>query len=335
MTLFSRPLRLSLTAALVLPALLAGCASEQQPTHFAPLRYDYLSQLNLNVSTLSVVDNTVTHPVEGDIGPRAPTPPAQAVRQMVQDRLAAASNNGSTAQFVIDRASILHNSGGTLNGQIDVHLNILNPGGTQAAHAEAHVSSIVHPDLSKGDADRPANLYEITQNMMQRMNVELEYQVRHSLSAWLVDAGGTPVGSAIQTQQLGKPGESTPAAVTTPAATMVAPATAAAASTVPAVTAPASTTAEPASPTTEPANAPITTPKVDVPDITTPKVDVPSVDTPHSTATPTPSSSEPDPVFPAGEGDDSASPSEKPKTLSPKPSYLKVPTQKSTSSSGN
>lgn len=75
MTLFSRPLRLSLTAALVLPALLAGCASEQQPTHFAPLRYDYLSQMNLNVSTLSVVDNTVTNPVPGDIGARAPTPP--------------------------------------------------------------------------------------------------------------------------------------------------------------------------------------------------------------------------------------------------------------------
>ncbi|MDN7353184.1 hypothetical protein [Acetobacter senegalensis] len=328
MTLFSRPLRLSLTAALVLPALLAGCASEQQPTHFAPLRYDYLSQMNLNVSTLSVVDNTVTNPVPGDIGARAPTPPVQAVRQMVQDRLAAASNNGSTAQFVIDRASILHNAGGTLNGQIDVHLDILNPGGTQAAHAEAHVSSTVHPDLSKGDADSPANLYEITQNMMQRMNVELEYQVRHSLSTWLVDAGGTPVGSAIQTQQLGKPGESTPATLAAPAA----------AATTQAVSSPTTSTAEPASPTTEPTNAPITTPKVEVPNITTPKVDVPGTEAPQNTTAPaaSPSSSEPDPVFPAGEGDDSTSSTAKPKTLSPKPSYLKVPTTKSTtSSSGN
>lgn len=328
MPLFSRPLRLSLTAAIVLPALLAGCAGEQQPTHFAPLRYDYLSQMNLNVSTLSVVDNTVTHPVEGDIGYRAPTPPVQALRQMAEDRLAAASNNGSTAQFVIDRASILHNSGGTLNGQIDVHLNILNPGGTQAAHAEAHVTSTVHPDLSKGDADSPANLYEVTQTMMQRINVELEYQVRHTLSAWVVDAGGTPVGSAIQTQQLGKPGDAVPAT------SAVLPAAAA-------VTAPV-TTPDPTSPTTVPANAPVTveTPKVDVPTITTPTVTVPTaIDTTAATQPKAaPVSSEPDAIFPAGEGDDTAS--TKQKALSPKAGFLKAPTKKSLSatksvSSGN
>lgn len=290
MTLFSHPFKLSCAVALALPALLAGCSSTPQPTSFAPLRYTYLGQINLNASRLEILDNSTTNPVEGDIGPRAPTPPAQALRDMAQDRLAAASSNGSTAQFVIDRASILHETGGTLNGQMDVHLDILNPGGTQAAHAEAHVTRMLRPDPAQGDVDSQANLYDLTRDMMQNMNVELEYQIRSSLRTWLVDAGGTPVGSAIQTQQLGGS-----AATNTPTDT---------------------------NSTTNPANAPVTveTPKVDVPALTTPTVTVGGT---PSTAAKAVTNSEPDAVFPAGEGDDT--PASTPKIMSPKAGYLKLP----------
>lgn len=301
MTLFSHPFRLSLTVALALPAFLAGCSSTPQPTTFAPLRYNYLSQINLNASRLEITDNTTTNPVEGDVGNRAPTPPAQALREMAQDRLAATSNNGSTAQFVIDRASILHETGGSLSGQMDVHLNILNPGGTQAAHAEAHVTRMLRPDPAKGDVDSQTNLYDITRDMMQNMNVELEFQIRHALRSWLVDAGGTPVGAAIQTQQLGAAGEA-PTGNTTVEA--------------------------PQSPT-NPANAPtaIDTPKVDVPALSPPQVTV------GATPTQTPAaSSEPDAIFPAGEGGDDSSNSNKPKVLSPKAGFLKLPGSANTSS---
>lgn len=298
MTLFSHPFRLSFTVALALPALLAGCSSTPQPTSFAPLHYTYLSQLNLNASRLDIIDNTTTNPIEGDIGPRAPTPPTQALRDMAQDRLAASSNNGSTAQFVIDRASILHETGGTLNGQMDVHLDILNPGGTKAAHAEAHVTRMLRPDPAQGDVDSPANLYELTRDMMQNMNVELEYQLRSSLRAWLVDAGGTPVGAAIQTQQLGGVNTAPPTE---------------------------------ASSTTNPDNAPtqIETPKVEVPTITPPTVTV--GETPATTTTPapaTPTTSEPDAIFPTGEGDDSTPSTAK--VMSPKAGYLKLPTSQKT-----
>ncbi|OUJ04160.1 hypothetical protein [Acetobacter cibinongensis] len=323
MTLFSRPLRLSLTAALVLPALLAGCAGDSKPVSFAPLTYDYLGQMHLNASTLNIMDNTQTNPIAGDIGNRAPTPPAQALRQMAQDRLAAGSSNGNTAQFVIDRASILHNAGGTLAGQMDVHLDILSPGSTQTAHAEAHVTSNLRPDPSKGDVDSQANLYELTRDMMQHMNVELEYQIRHSLSAWLVDAGGTPVGAAIQTQQLGAPGTTSAAPKGLSATAVTVPATAATS------TIPTSTTPE---------NAPITTPtvtmpKVDVPDITPPQVNVPDTSGVTQKAATSVAPSEPDAIFPAGGDDDSTA---KPaKTMSPKAGYLKLPGQTKSATSGN
>lgn len=342
MSLFSRPLRATCSVALLLPAFLAGCAGDKQPTKFAPLRYDYLSVMHLNAATLNIQDNTLQNPVAGDIGNRAPTPPAQALRQMAQDRLVAAGASG-TAQFVIDRASILHNSGGVLAGQMDVHLVLLNSGGTQAARAEAHVSQTLRPDLSKGDADSPANLYELTNDMMQRMNVEFEYQIRNTLKDWMVDAGGTPVGSAIQSQSLDAPGAKSSTAATSAAAAAV-PAAAAGVTSAPALTTPAVTTPEVTTPT-------ITTPTVTVPNVTTPTVSVPdatSVTTlpenapvsdtsgnstaPASSANSTSSgnttsakTSEPDPVFPAGEDDDASSSSTTTKARSPAPGVLQLP----------
>lgn len=344
MSLFSRPLRATCSVALLLPAFLAGCAGDKQPTKFAPLRYDYLSVMHLNAATLNIEDATLQNPVVGDIGNRAPTPPVQALRQMAQDRLVATGSSG-TAQFVIDRASILHQAGGVLAGQMDVHLVLLNSGGTQAARAEAHVSQTLRPDLSKGDADSPANLYELTNDMMQRMNVEFEYQIRNTLKDWMTDAGGTPVGSAIQSQSLDAPGTKSSKAASTAVPAAAVPAAATGVASAPALTTPAITTPEVTTPT-------ITTPTVTVPTVSTPNVSVPDAtsattlpenapvsetsgssaatsegSSSGSTATGNAASaktSEPDPVFPAGEDDDASS-STTTKARSPAPGVLQLP----------
>lgn len=217
MMLFPR-MRLShLAMALVLPAALVGCADQKQPTEFAPLNYEYLGQIHLNVATLDIVDNSVTNPEPGDIGNRSPSPPDHALRQMASDRLIATGNAAAatTAHFVIDRAFILHQPGGTLDGQMDIHLDLLNPEGKRVATASAQATQTLHPDPSQ-DVESPANLYEITKDMMQTINVEFEYQVRHSLSKWLVDAGGTPMNNAIQTQSLTGAPDAQPPAATTP-----------------------------------------------------------------------------------------------------------------------
>lgn len=292
MMLFPR-MRLShLVASLVLPVALAGCAEQKQPTSFAPLTYDYLGQIHLNVATLDVVDNSVTKPEPGDIGYKSPSPPDHTLRQMAADRLIATGNTSAatTAHFVIDRAFILHQPGGTLDGQMDIHLDILNPEGKRVASASAQATQTLHPDPSQ-DVESPANLYEITKDMMQTINVEFEYQIRHSLNKWLVDAGGTPLNNAIQTQSLtGAPDAPAPTATT--------PDTDGLTGTTPA----ASTNTD------------------------TPSTTAASANTSTASTTPTPTSaqdSEPSAIFPAGVDDGSTQATAK--TLSPKAGFLKLP----------
>ncbi|MGG6428860.1 hypothetical protein ACQ5TV_02635 [Acetobacter ghanensis] len=296
MMLFPR-MRLShLVATLALPAVLAGCAEQKQPTQFTPLTYDYLGQMHLNVATLDVVDNSVTNPEPGDIGYKSPSPPDHALRQMAADRLIATGNAtaASTAHFVIDRAFILHQPGGTLDGQMNIHLDILNPEGQRVASASAQATQTLHPDPSQ-DVESPANLYEITKDMMQTINVEFEYQVRNSLNKWLVDAGGTPMNNAIQTQSL----------------TDTPPVAGAAAETN-------SLTGTPSTVDTSNTSAPASTSTATAP--TSSSTDAAST----STAPAATQDSEPNAIFPAGTDD--ASTQTTPKTLSPKPGFLKLPT---------
>ncbi|GAA4499874.1 hypothetical protein [Gluconacetobacter tumulicola] len=245
-----RAARLPLLLLLACPLLPLAACSDAPPPNFAPMRYDYLPVLRLNVATINIVDNGQPGAVPGDLSGRAPTPPDQALRQMATDRLMAAGGTGG-AVFTIDRASILHQPGGTLEGQMDVHLDVSSPNSQRQGYAEAHVRRTFSSTASDsgGNADSPANLYAITSQMMKDMNVELEFQVRHHLADWLVDTAGT-TPSAIQQQQLGLPGSPEAAA---PATASLAPApTAAAPAAVAAPAAPAPATPAPAVVPSEP-----------------------------------------------------------------------------------
>ncbi|WP_264811777.1 hypothetical protein, partial [Gluconacetobacter johannae] len=214
MRLSRRTVRLPLLLLLACPLLpLAACDETPPQTSFAPLHYDYLSVLHLNVGTVTTVDNGQPGSVPGDISGRAPTPPDQALLRMAADRLMAVGNAGS-AIFTIDGASILHLPGGVLDGRLDVHLDIVTANGQHAGYAEAHVRRTFRPSSSDGDgnADTQAHLYTLTSQMMQDMNVELEFQVRHHLADWLVETSGAASTSAIQQQALGLPGAQPPAA---------------------------------------------------------------------------------------------------------------------------
>ncbi|MDE7546499.1 hypothetical protein PY793_00685 [Acetobacter fabarum] len=311
MMLFPR-MRLShLVAAFILPAALAGCADQPQPTRFAPLSYDYLGQMHLNVATLDVVDNSVTNPEPGDIGYRSPSPPDRTLRQMAADRLIATGNATatSTAHFVIDRAFILHQPGGTLDGQMDIHLDILNPEGRRVATASAQATQTLHPDPSQ-NVESPANLYQITKDMMQTINVEFEYQIRHSLNKWLVDAGGTPMNNAIQTQSLSGAPDATAPATPSPAPP----------SPVSGATSDTRSLTELPSAGTSPANVGVDTASTEASSSPTP---LPTKPTPTQAPVQAaaPQESEPSAIFPAGGEDTSA----QAKTLSPKAGFLTLP----------
>lgn len=296
-TRFSRQVmrRTTMLSALAAITLIAGCSSSDNAmTAFPPYQYGYLNQIHLNVATMQVADHAAPGSVPGDESAKAPIPPDQALTQMAQQRLVAAGQSGS-AVFTIDGASIVHEPGGTLNGKMDTHLDIQSSTGQQMGEVEAHVTRSMKPDLSKGDADSRANLYEITRQMMQDMNVELEFQIKNKLKDWLVDAGGMPTAAAIQTESLGGSAAASSSSTDTGSGAVTT-------SAAPASSTPATPTAPAAATETAPASA---------------SAQAPSAET-----------SEPNAIFPGGVADDATdAASTAVKARSPAAGYLKAPSK--------
>ena len=191
---------------------LGGCSDEAPAVvqSFATLHYEYLPKIRLNVGTIDVQDRS--QPVSPqDIAASSPAVPSQVLVQMGRDRLFAAGTAGS-AVFAVDQASVVREANGTLDGHLAVHLDLIGPAGTHAGFAEAQVSRQFIPGTEPQDGS--ASLYGLTRQMTDDMNVELEYQVKHSLGAFLVAPGSAP--AAVTAQPLSVPGA--PTAVPAPPA---------------------------------------------------------------------------------------------------------------------
>ena len=169
-------------ASLLLPWLLAGCGG-RTPRTYPPLHYSYLTPLRINVSTLQIEQRFVPSGVAPDVSQADPAPPLQALRAMAEDRIQTLGN-ADLAVFIIEDASLTRQKD-TIVGNFAVELDIYNTPTTRAAYARASVSSTYTGDLD----DLPSRLYDMTKDMMDRMNVEFEYQVRRSLGSWLLTAG--------------------------------------------------------------------------------------------------------------------------------------------------
>ena len=168
---------------LLLPLLLAGCGGGETERGFPPLRYDYLTPLRLNVAAIQIEQRFVPSGAAPDVTQYDPVPPMRALRTMAEDRLQALGTAGN-AVFVIQNASLARRRD-TVSGNLAVELGIYPTPNTRAAFAQASVSGTFTGDLD----DLPARLYDLTKSMMDRMNVEFEYQIRRSLGAWLLTAG--------------------------------------------------------------------------------------------------------------------------------------------------
>ncbi len=204
--------RAALPAGFAALLLLSGCGgSDAPPTVFKQPSYDYLTKLRLNVGQVQINDQ-IPPPGPSDLSAQSPVQPVDAMRTMAQQRLVAAGNSG-TAVFTIDQAAITGEPGGTLNGTLAAHLDILGPSGGHNGYAEAHVLRQFVPGATTDNDGLKTQLYNLTNQMMSDMNVELEYQVRRTLGDWLLDASGAPVGATVEQQSLAPvSGSSTPAA---------------------------------------------------------------------------------------------------------------------------
>lgn len=171
--------------------VLAGCGGGEGPAPvFAPLTYDYLRPIRLNVATLDVEDHAVSS--GDDVAAQAPVPPAQALTQMAHDRIFPGGATGR-AVFVIQDASIRRH-GDTLAGSLAVRLDIVGPGGQAVAFAEARVARSSTTD----QGDLRTREYALTRQMMDDMNVEFEFQARRALKGWLQPEGDVPAAVSVQ-----------------------------------------------------------------------------------------------------------------------------------------
>jgi hypothetical protein len=186
--------------ALLLAAAVAACGGRREapagPENFEPLRYDYLTPIRLNVASVDIEQRFV--PGGGDASALDPVRPADAIAQMARDRLQALGTSGR-AVLAINDASIIRR-GGAYQGSLAIELDIYTSANTRAAFAEARVSA-TRP-IANGESTR-RTLYELTKQLMDALNVELEYQVRRSLRDWLVEAPAAP--APVQEQALPPP----------------------------------------------------------------------------------------------------------------------------------
>jgi len=184
---------------------LASCAVEEVPAPvYPPLDYGYLAPLRLNVARIEIDDSWTPPGGVQDLSALSPVQPIDALRRTLRERLVAGGNAGR-ALATIEDAAIVQGYGG-LAGHFAVRLDIFTSGDTPAAYAEATVARTLGVPAAGPDTLASA-LYTLTRQMMDDMNIELEFQVRRSLRDWLRDSNPSPsvVPAPVQQQPLPPP----------------------------------------------------------------------------------------------------------------------------------
>ena len=185
---------------LLLPLAAASCSESPPPrTNFAPLRYDYLNPIGLNVASIDTQVRLYQSGGPGDATQLAPVDLIAALQQVGADRLRAWGSSGR-AEYVITEASLFHHSG-SYEGGCAVEVNVYPAESNQrAGYAEARVFRRIDTDSD----DVRGTLYDLEKQLLDAMNVELEYQVRRNLKDWLV-AAPAAVPAPVNAQPLPPP----------------------------------------------------------------------------------------------------------------------------------
>ncbi len=183
---------LSRRASLLLPFLLAACGGGDDRTDFPPLRYDYLPTLPLNVATLLTEVRFVPGRQSADVTDSAPVDLAATLKGLATDRLKP-SGSKDRAIFAIRQASFLLR-GDQVTGTLEATLEIITDDGQHAGYVEARARR----QYTGRTSQLRGILYDMTVGMMDDMNVELEFQIRKYLKAWIVESTNvapTPVAA--------------------------------------------------------------------------------------------------------------------------------------------
>ena len=184
-------IRLTRRASLLLPFLLAACGGE--PVVYKPLRYDYLKPIDLAVKAIDIEQRFVPSGIPPDISGQCPVDPVATLRQMGEDRLKPLGNTGRAVFSISDASLIRHED--VIRGSMEVTVEILTDDGQHAGYAQARVTRRHTGHID----DLQQLLYSMVSDMMNDMNVELEFQIRNNLKNWIAaetPAIPTPVEAA-------------------------------------------------------------------------------------------------------------------------------------------
>ncbi len=171
---------------LVLLAALSACGDSPPPPPqtFPPLDYSYLPPIRLNISNITVQNNYVPDPDAATLLGEDPEPPANALTAMLQRRLVANGTPGN-GTATVETASIEQVNGNYV-GSMTVRLDVASADGRKTGFTEASVSVTKPvPDADASQNDIQAALYGVTKQLMDAMNVQLQYQIQQNMGSWV------------------------------------------------------------------------------------------------------------------------------------------------------
>lgn len=196
-------------ALLLLPlAALGACAGPPPPPQAdgPPIGYAHLTQIRLDVSRIDIEDRFPA-PGPSDAGRDLQPTPAEAVRIMGRDRLAAFGSE-NRARFGVTRAQIIRSRGQASSGlfagdpgerllcQLTARVDILDSNDRRLGFAEA--SAERSRNVESTAAARRAGAESLLRQTMFDLNTEFEFQIRRALRPYLVERTGAappaPVG---------------------------------------------------------------------------------------------------------------------------------------------
>ncbi len=178
---------------------LAACQAPALPPPLPELTYSHLDPISLDVGRIEIVEQYEPPLSPPNVDHKFPTPPAQAMRQWVKDRLNAVGEI-RIARLVIKDASAIETKLETTGGlrgaftkdqserydvTLDVVLEIRSELGSAVAFANAVVTrtKTVAEDISLSDRERI--FHEMTEEVMTEVNAELEKNIRQFLVQYI------------------------------------------------------------------------------------------------------------------------------------------------------